>query len=89
MKQFGTMRPGRRTRPPLVRSALAMRTQEPRNFVSAAAGPFRRQAVLLRSSRPRFRTRWPAISRYILQIASGVGADRAVAKHAPVASGVL
>ena len=36
---FATVRPGRRTRPPLVGSAPALRMQEPRNLVRAAAGP--------------------------------------------------
>ena len=35
---FATMRPGRRTRPPLVGSAPALRMQEPINFVRAVAG---------------------------------------------------
>ena len=38
-KLFATMRPGRRTRPPLVGSAPAQRMQEPRNLVRAATGP--------------------------------------------------
>ena len=38
-KLFVTIRLGRRTRPPLVGSAPAMRMQEPRNLVRAAAGP--------------------------------------------------
>ena len=38
-KLFATMRPGRRTWPPLVGSALALRLQEPRNLVGAAAEP--------------------------------------------------
>ena len=38
-KLFPTMRPGRRTRPPLVGSAPALQMQEPRNLVRAATGP--------------------------------------------------
>ena len=38
-KPFPAMRPGRRTRPPLVGTAPALRTQEPINLVRAAARP--------------------------------------------------
>ena len=38
-KLFATMRSGRRTRPPLVGFAPALRMQGPRNLVRAAAGP--------------------------------------------------
>ena len=38
-KLFATVRPGRRTRPPLDGSAPALQMQEPRNLVRAAAGP--------------------------------------------------
>ena len=38
VKLFATVRPGRRTRPALVGSTPALRMQEPRNLVRAAAG---------------------------------------------------
>ena len=38
-KLFATVSLGRRTRPPLVGSAPALRLQEPGNLVRAAAGP--------------------------------------------------
>ena len=38
-KKFATVRPCRRTRPPFVGSALALRMKEPRNLVRAATGP--------------------------------------------------
>ena len=39
-KLFAAVRPGRRTRPPLVALPPALRMQEPINFVPATAGPF-------------------------------------------------
>ena len=36
-KQFVTVRPGRRTRPPLAGYAIALRIHKPRNLVRAAA----------------------------------------------------
>ena len=36
---FATMRPGRRTRPPVVCSAPALQMQQPGNLVRAAAAP--------------------------------------------------
>ena len=38
-KQFATVRPGRRTRLPVVGFPLALKIQEPRNLVRAAARP--------------------------------------------------
>ena len=49
-KLFATIRPGRRTRPPLVGSAPALRMQEPRNLVRAAVGPL--TAASARKSSP-------------------------------------
>ena len=80
------MRQGRRTRPPLVDPAPALRMQEPINLVRAAAGPLiaaSARKLPLRRFRSISRARWPIISRGGLDIASGVGPDPALSEHGP------
>ena len=89
-KLFATVRPGRRTRPPLVGFAPALRLQEPRNLVRAAAGPLTAASVRNASPwrfRPISRARWPTKSREVLEIASGVGPDLAMSEHGPCFTG--
>ena len=85
-KLFATVRPGRRTRPPLVGSAPALRMKEPRNLVRAAAGPLTVTSAR-KGSRSEFptnsRTRWPTKAVKSLEIASGVGPDLALSEHGP------
>ena len=85
-KLFVTVRQDRRTRPPLVSSTPALRMQEPRNLVRAAAGPLgaaSARKLPLRSFRPTSRALWHTKSRGILKIASGVGLDLALSEYGP------
>ena len=85
-KLFATMRPGRRTRPPLVGSAPALRMQEPRNLVRAATGPLT-AASARKTSLSAFPTDFSgALSIKIrggLKIASGIAPDFTLPEHGP------
>ena len=83
---FATMRPGRRTQPPLVGFAPALRVQEPRNLVRAATGPFTAASARKASPsaiRPITWARWKIKSRKVVEIASSVGPDLAMSEHCP------
>ena len=83
---FATVRPGRRTRPPLIGSAPALRMQEPRNLVRAATGP-----VTATSSRNHCPSAFPTYfsgafankNRNGLKIASGISPDFPLSNHGP------
>ena len=85
-KLFTTMRPGRRTRPPLVCSVHALQMQESRNLVRAAAGPL--TAASAHEAFPSvfptyFSARLPVQSRGGLEKASGIGPDLELPEHGP------
>ena len=85
-KLFVTTRPGRRTRPPLVGSAPALRMQKPRNLVRAATGSLTAASAREASplAFPTFsRARWPIKRRGVFEIVSGVGPDLALSEHGP------
>ena len=85
-KKFATVGPVQRTRPPFLGSAFALRIQEPRHLVRAAAGPLTAASArkgspleVLTYSSDALSTK----SREVLEIASGVGPDLALSKHGP------